>query len=352
MPWAAAAAAVASVAGAAISSNASQSAANTQAGSANQANALITQQNQQTAGNLLPFLSGGTNSLSALLSGVGLGPPPAPTMTGGSGQSIWDLISIGNGTNLAAFGPTGATNAPVYQLPWGQTNPSPTSGVLAGYLPGAVQGTGATPSGQDFKTLAQLAQQQTQNQPGGVGGSLLNSPLLRLPTSADFTASPGFNFEMQQGIDAIQNSAAAGANGGIGGNLMQQLQRFGTGLASQDWWTFVNQFTGQQNRALSSLFNLTGSGQNAAVQQGGFGAGAAGQIGNNVTGAGNALASGQVGVGNAIGGGLSNLSNMAQLQFMLNQQGQGNLGAANAAGDQAIQNSTASSFFTNNPFVQ
>lgn len=120
---------------------------------------------------------------------------------------------------------------------------------------------------------------------------------------------------MQQGLDAISNSAAA-RGGSFSGNTLKEIQGFGTGLANQDWWNFVNNFSGNQNRTLQTLFGLSGAGQNAAAGLGGLGANTAATIGNNLTGAGSALAAGQIGVANAANSGLNNLSNiLQQLKF-------------------------------------
>jgi hypothetical protein len=47
------------------------------------------------------------------------------------------------------------------------------------------------------------------------------------------------------------------------------------------------------------MYAMTGMGQNAAAQQGGFGAGMANAVGENMIGAGNAQAAGTVGAANA-----------------------------------------------------
>ncbi len=174
--------------------------------------------------------------------------------------------------------------------------------------------------------------------------SILNSPLLaaptdllKAPTAAQFQQSPGYQFQLQQGEQAIQDSASAA--GGIGGNALKSLMSYGTGLANQDWWNFYTQtqqtnanqynaITGAQNRVAQTLAGLANSGQNAAGNLGAAGTQTAASIGANTIGAGNAVASGANAAANAIGanavqqgnvqGGLANnLANNTQLQQLL-----------------------------------
>lgn len=142
---------------------------------------------------------------------------------------------------------------------------------------------------------------------GGSGADIMNSPLLRQFTASDFTKSPGYDFQMKQGIDAIQNSAAA--KGGVfSGNTLKSLDTFGQGLANQDWWNAYNAFTGNQNRTLSTLGGLANNGQNAAGNLGSIGTATANNIGSNLIQGGNAQAAGIVAGGN-------NLNNTIQSLF-------------------------------------
>lgn len=72
MPWAAAIAGAAVLGGAAISSNASKSAANTQANAANAANAVQKDQYGQTVDRNQPFVSGGSTAFNSLVNRLGL----------------------------------------------------------------------------------------------------------------------------------------------------------------------------------------------------------------------------------------------------------------------------------------
>lgn len=171
------------------------------------------------------------------------------------------------------------------------------------------------PSGSPF---FQTSPQQVMGAPPPTAPSPTDPTL-----TSQFQASPGYQWQLGQGINAIQNSAA-GQTGALSGNMLKGLQTYGTGLANQDYWNFynaLNQTYGNQNanywntfnatsqgknNMLAQLMGIAGSGQNAGANLGSLGAQTAGQIGGNLIGAGNAQASGIVGSSNALTGGINN----------------------------------------------
>lgn len=116
---------------------------------------------------------------------------------------------------------------------------------------------------------------------------------------SSFERSPGFQFRLQQGEQAINRAAAARGRFDSGATL-QDLGRFNQGLASQEFGAHFNRLSG-----------LAGMGQNAAAQTGSFGAQSAANQGNALMAAGQARASGFTGQANAINQGLGNLSGVA-----------------------------------------
>lgn len=127
---------------------------------------------------------------------------------------------------------------------------------------------------------------------------------------ADFQHSPGYNFQRQEGLDAIRNNASA--TGGVNsGNTLKALTRYGQGVANQDYWNAYNAFT-------SNNQNLAGAGQNAAANLGGFGTQAAGNVANNIIGAGNAASAGQVAGATSGANAINGLSNNFLLAYMTN----------------------------------
>lgn len=116
------------------------------------------------------------------------------------------------------------------------------------------------------------------------------------PESLDFLRNmPGYQFQFDQGEEALLHSASA--RGGVaGGNTLRELTKFGQGLADQSIWKYIAQLTGQAE-----------SGQAAAGNQAGFGAASAAAnqnarngIANNQIGMGNVNAAGQVATGTSI----------------------------------------------------
>jgi hypothetical protein len=153
---------------------------------------------------------------------------------------------------------------------------------------------------------------------------------------SDFTTDPGYQFRLEQGMRALNASAAAKGMGMSGANIKGATQ-YGQNLGSQE---YQNAFTRYQtNRAaqLDPLFKLYSGGQASAAGS----AAAAGNLGANLgttysnlgtnlgnaaTNAGAATAGGYVAGGNAINSTIGSLGN----QYM---------NAQNAANQTSYQNS-------------
>jgi hypothetical protein len=177
-------------------------------------------------------------------------------------------------------------------------------------------------------------------------------PQFQAPTAAQAAQTPGYQFALQQGQNALQNSAAA-RGGLLSTGAAKTLDQYSQGLASQTYGDTYNRamaeyqqnyahalgeyqqnyniFQGNQTNQFNRLAALSGIGQTAASTLGGqsnqasaIGAGIAGTIGGQVGGsiqnAGAARASGYAALGNAFGGAGSNISQYALLQQLLNQQ--------------------------------
>lgn len=118
---------------------------------------------------------------------------------------------------------------------------------------------------------------------------------------------PSYSFRFQEGLKALDRSAAA-RGGLLSGGALKAAQRYGQEFAS-------NEFGNAYNR----LASRAGFGQTASTNMGG----AAGQFGTNagnlMTGAGAARASGYVGGANALTGGLNQYMNYTQNQNLMNR---------------------------------
>lgn len=87
---------------------------------------------------------------------------------------------------------------------------------------------------------------------------------------ANFQSSPGFDFQLDTGIDALARAGVA--RGQATGNTLQDAQKFGSGLASQEWGNYINRlqpFLGAGQNAASGIGNTyTGLGQGLAGSYG------------------------------------------------------------------------------------
>ncbi len=368
-------------------SSAANNAAQLQAQSA--ANALAFQQQvyQMGQNNFAPFLQAGTGAVNSLASKLGITTPsnnPNPIATPGQLPN--------NALGTGAVGQPGPPNAgPPGARPIGggfaptalnaSFNPNeglPTSIIPGGGNPASLNATGATPTpnglGANSGAVSSLAglgsgnPSASSNVPrgtpgadyaGGVGASpyaTLTSPNFTdqwntpftAPTQQQAAATPGYQFQFQQGQQALENSAAAQGNL-LSGSTLKGLEQYGQGLADSNYGNVYNRALGQyqqnynifnqnQNTQYNRLASLAGLGQTTAGQLNSAGQsaagnnanillGSAGQIGQNINNAGAATASGYINSANAINNGLSGLGNIANLLALNNNYGSNNSSA-------------------------
>lgn len=150
------------------------------------------------------------------------------------------------------------------------------------------------------------------------------------PTGVTEQNDPGYQFRLQQGQNALQNSAAA-RGGLLSSGTAKNLNDYAQNAASAEYGnvynralgtyqTNQNNFNTNNNNTYSRLSGLAGLGQGAAsslnsVQQSGTNnltgnlLGTAQIQGNDLMGIGNAQAAGTIGQANAIGGAIGNGAN-------------------------------------------
>lgn len=165
-----------------------------------------------------------------------------------------------------------------------------------------------------------------------------NYPAFQAPTADQARQTPGYQFAMQQGLQGVQNSAAARGDL-LSGNTLAATEKYGQGLADSNYQQTYNnalgqyqqaynQFQNQQNGEFNRYAALAGYGQTAANQlsaQGQQSAQNAGnisinlgqQVGNNLQNAAAATASGYVGAGNAINSSIGNIGQYLSLSQLL-----------------------------------
>lgn len=143
------------------------------------------------------------------------------------------------------------------------------------------------------------------------------------PTMAETAQTPGYQFNKNQGLKAVQNAAAARGLG-TSGAALKGAASYATGLADS---TYQNQF----NNALQSYqTNLGGyqalanRGENAAAGVGNAAQATGASIGSNIIGSGNAQAASYMNAANAISGGAqSGVNGMLTNNLINGMYGQG-----------------------------
>lgn len=120
-------------------------------------------------------------------------------------------------------------------------------------------------------------------------------------------ATPGYQFDLTQGLKATQNSAAARGLG-TSGAALKGAAAFATGLADNTYQTQFNIANTNQSNAFNRLSSLVNTGENAAAQTGAAGTSAANGASSAQIGAGNAAAAGA----NATGGAVNSLANLTE----------------------------------------
>lgn len=242
----------------------------------------VSAQSAQGAGPGNPF-GNGSNLLSQF-AGKAIGP-----ILGNLGSS---MIGANGASNAAQTQANAATQSIAMQQ--GMFNSSQAN--LQPYING-----GSRAMGQLNSKLAD----------GSLGGTF---------SGADYLANkdPGYQFQLDQGNQALQNSQAA-KDGVLGGSSLKGLIDYNQGMASTGYQSAYNRWLQSQQNTYGQLAGAAGIGANSAsagaTSAGNFSRG----IGDTMTGRGNSLAAGQVGVANNYGravGGFGNqlyaLSDMAR----------------------------------------
>lgn len=189
---------------------------------------------------------------------------------------------------------------------------------------------------------------QTLGMPGAPGGSgtvvtggapssfnPTNAPLTAPFTAATLPTTPGYQFTLDQGLKATQNSYAALGEGTSGASMKGAID-YATGQASNTYNSqFANYLT--QNQQIANM--LLASGQLGAGAAGTL-AGLQGNAGNAALGGavttGQGVASSTAGIGNALAGGAAgvagSLGNSLLMYNLFNKLSSGGTPAAPASG--------------------
>lgn len=152
----------------------------------------------------------------------------------------------------------------------------------------------------------------------------LTSPITMDETILQNT--PGYQFNLTQGLKAVQNSSAARGLG-TSGAALKGASTFATGLADSTYQNQFNNANTNQTNAYNRLAGLVNTGENAGAQTGVLGNAAVTTQNSAITGAGNA----QAAASNATGSALSNLASGVG-GYAAYKGIYGNTGATNANG--------------------
>lgn len=121
--------------------------------------------------------------------------------------------------------------------------------------------------------------------------------------------APNYEFQKQQGSDALNNAASVGG-GLVGGNALKGLVDYNQNAAGSAYQQAFNNYNSNQTNIFNRLSNIAGLGQTANANTGAAGATYGAGIGNAISNVGAAQAGGIIGSANAISGGLTNAASM------------------------------------------
>jgi hypothetical protein len=283
MPWGVAAA----VGGAYISSQASKSASDQQAASANAANGLTQDQYNQTRADNRPFLQNGTAASNALANYLGITPQ----------AKTYDQLMAELGPNYFDYG---RYSGKKYEHP-----------------------ERAIP--EINRILEQQKQQQAQAEQMKQAGTY--GSLLKAFDANDLANDPIYqntiNFALDQGTQGINRQAAA-TGSQLSGATLKALSRFGANTAATYGNDAYNRYNTNQSNIFNRLSGVSGTGQQAVNQVSSAGQQASAQMGNNLIGIGNARGASSIAQGNAFGNALTQGANYYQNQQYANALNGGN----------------------------
>ena len=273
MSWAAVIIGGATLASGAMGSSSSRSAANAQAGAADQATAEQRRQYDLSRQDLAPWRNIGVQALNQMGSLYGFNSQPQQASIAPQG---WSPNQIGQQSYGGGLG-----------------------GRIRGWLDrGDVR---MEPDGYSVADLGTnwMGDGGAAAEPGSgpLGGSYTHAPGAGTGM-AGFFASPDYNFRRDEGLRGIEQSAAA-RGGAMSGNALRGLTNYSSNLAAGEYGDYWNR-----------LAAMSGTGQTATNNTAVLGANFANNAGQNAMAAGDARASGIMGGANswsnAINSGLNN----------------------------------------------
>lgn len=150
------------------------------------------------------------------------------------------------------------------------------------------------------------------------GGNPLTAPLTApfQPTQAQLAATPGYQFTLNQGLQATQNSYAAQGLGQSGAAL-KGAANYAEGLAGTTYQQQFGNYLSQNQQIYNMLGGQASLGENAAATSGNQGLTAQNQANQLTTSAAAAGAAGTIGAANAASSGIGSLTSGASNTALL-----------------------------------
>jgi hypothetical protein len=122
-----------------------------------------------------------------------------------------------------------------------------------------------------------------------------------------FQQSPGYQFSLQQGQNAL-NAANAATGNQVSGAGLAALSNYNVGSANNEYQQAFNNYQTQQQGNFGRLATIAGMGAGANAQSNAAAQNYGNQTSSNMVGAGNAAAASQIGIGNAISQGITGVA--------------------------------------------
>lgn len=168
---------------------------------------------------------------------------------------------------------------------------------------------------------------------GEQGLNMLTSRIgdLTTPINMDETTlrnTPGYQFNLTQGLKATQNSAAARGLG-VSGAALKGAAGYATGLADSTYQNQFNNANTNQSNAYNRLMGLTQIGQASAAGVGSAGIATGNSIASNTIGAGNAAAAADMAGAAGITSAGNSAANAYSMNAILRQMQNGGVNADN-----------------------
>jgi hypothetical protein len=306
--------AVGSVVAGRSSSSAARNAAQTQAQASDRAAQVQREQFTDTMNMLRPRIQAGDTAIGQMMFELGLSPQPGipgvsfPASSGGFnfGGQAGGGVGTGAEPGARAYSPAFSGAQGLYGMAGGAPNDGNDAAMGAYQLRGpmnTIEGGGGNAAGLPPGVRASLAQNAAK---GNV--QVQDTQGVTDPNAADpadpygrFRNTPGYQFQLTEGLRSIDNSAAS-RGGLLRGSTLARLQEYGQGLADQTYGNYFNR-----------LASLAGMGQTATGTAASLGSNTANNISGLISGAGDARASsyltqGAIGANTigSIGGGIAN----------------------------------------------